>query len=71
VPVRSPHEGEPVVGGAVTVHMWVVGGRLVLATSQAEAERALGTLLGELGPEEQVAARDLLDALRGELAAAA
>jgi len=51
--------------------MWVVGGRLVLATSQAEAERALGTLLGELGPEEQVAARDLLDALRGELAAAA
>ena len=51
--------------------MWVVGGRLVLATSESEAERALTTLLGELGPEEQPAARALLDALHGGLAAAA
>jgi hypothetical protein len=58
-------------GGAVTLRMWVVGGRLVLATSKAEAEHAIGTLLGELGPEEQPAARNLLAALQGELAAAA
>jgi hypothetical protein len=51
--------------------MWVVSGRLVLATSEAEAERALVTLLGELAAEEQPAASTLLDALRGGLAAAA
>jgi hypothetical protein len=67
----APYVGEPLIGGAVTLRMWVVGGRLVLATSQAEAERALATLLGELPPDEQPAARDLLDALRGGLAAAA
>lgn len=67
----APHTGEPLVGGAVTLRMWVVSGRLVLATSDAEAERALVTLLGELALEEQSAASTLLDALRGGLAAAA
>lgn len=67
----APHVGEPLIGGAVTLRMWVVCGRLVLATSQAEAELALASLLGELPPDEQPAARDLLDALRGGLAAAA
>lgn len=46
--------------------MWVVAGRVVLATSEAEAERALVTLLGELAPDEQPAARALADALRGD-----
>lgn len=63
--------GEPVIGGAVTLCMWVVAGRLVLATSEAEAARALAALAGELPPEAQEEARDLLDALRGGLAAAA
>jgi hypothetical protein len=51
--------------------MWVVAGRLVLATSQAEAARALATLAGALPPDAQGEARELLDALRGGLAAAA
>jgi len=67
----APHVGEPLIGGAVTLRMWVVCGRLVLATSQADAELALATLLGELPPDQQPAARDLLHALRGGLAAAA
>jgi hypothetical protein len=62
----APHVGEPLVGGAVTVRMWVVAGRVVLATSEAEAERALVTLLGELAPDEQPVARALADALRGD-----
>jgi len=53
------------------VRMWIVAGRLVLATSKSEAEQALATLVGELGPEEQPAARALLDALHGDFAAAA
>jgi len=63
--------GEPLIGGVVTVWMWVVAGRLVLATSEAEAARALATLAGELPPDAQGEARELLDALRGGLAAAA
>jgi hypothetical protein len=51
--------------------MWVVGGRLVLATSRPEAERALVTLLPELDADGQAAARTLLDAWRGSQAAAA
>jgi hypothetical protein len=51
--------------------MWVVGGRLVLATSAAEAERALVTLLPELDAEAQRAAGLLLDALRAGHARAA
>jgi hypothetical protein len=51
--------------------MWIVGGRLVLATSRPEAERALVTLLPELDADGQAAARRLLDALRGVHAAAA
>jgi hypothetical protein len=63
--------GEQVIGGAATVRMWILGGRLVLATSPAEAERAVVTLLGELTPDERQAARPLLDALRHARAAAA
>jgi hypothetical protein len=51
--------------------MWIVSGRLVLATSPAEAERALVRLLVDLDGAEQSAARALLDTLRAELAAAA
>jgi len=51
--------------------MWVVGGRLVLATSRAEAEQAVRTLLVDLQPAEQPAARALLDALQTDFAAAA
>jgi hypothetical protein len=68
---RSASLGEQVIGGAVTVRMWIVGGRLVLATSPAEAERAFVTLLGELTPEERQEARPLLDALRQARATAA
>jgi hypothetical protein len=64
-------EGEPLIAGAVTVRMWIVGGRLVLATSAPEAERALLTLLPELDADGQAAARRLLDALRGDHAQAA
>jgi len=63
--------GEPLIGGVVTVRMWVVGGRLVLATSPSDAERALLALLPELDAEGQGAARTLLDTLRGGHAAAA
>jgi hypothetical protein len=63
--------GEPLIGGVVTLRMWVVAGRLVLATSEAEAARALATLAGALPPDAQGEARELLDALRGGLAAAA
>jgi hypothetical protein len=66
-----PHLGEPLIGGAVTLRMWVVGGQLVLATSRAEAERALVALMGELTPEAQAEASTLLDGLRGGFAAAA
>lgn len=55
----------------MTVRMWVVGGRLVLATSRAEAEQAVRTLLVDLQPAEQPAARALLDALQTDFAAAA
>jgi len=64
-------DGEPIIAGAVTVRMWVVGGRLVLATSASEAERALVTLLPELDADGQAAARTLLDALRDVHAVAA
>jgi hypothetical protein len=67
----APNGGEPLIGGAVTLRMWPVAGRLVLATSDGEAERALATLLGELAPEEQREAHALLEALRRGLAAAA
>jgi hypothetical protein len=63
--------GEPLIGGVVTLRMWVVAGRLVLATSEAEAARALATLAGALPADAQGEARELLDALRGGLAAAA
>jgi hypothetical protein len=63
--------GEPLIGGAVTVRMWSVGGLLVLATSDAEAERALVGLLGRVGPGETQAARALLDELRSAHASAA
>ena len=66
-----PHDGEPLIAGAVTVRMWIVAGRLVLATSAPEAERALVTLLPELDADGQAAARRVLDALRGSHAAAA
>ena len=68
---RATEDGEPLIAGAVTVRMWVVGGRLVLATSPAEAERALVTLLPELDADTQRAAGRLLDALRGGHARAA
>lgn len=68
---RGSSLGEQVIGGAVTVRMWIVGGRLVLATSPAEAERAFVTLLGELTPEERQEVRPLLDALRQARATAA
>jgi len=64
-------DGELIIAGAVTVRMWIVGGRLVLATSRSEAERAVITLLPELDPDGQAAARTLLDAWRGGQAAAA
>jgi hypothetical protein len=67
----SSADGEPIIAGAVTVRMWIVGGRLVLATSAPEAERALVTLLPELDADAEAAARRLLDALRGAHAAAA
>jgi hypothetical protein len=67
----APNIGEPLVSGVVTLRMWVVAGRVVLATSHAEAERAVVTLSGELPAEACGEARALLDALRGELAAAA
>lgn len=71
-PVKAPSaDGEPIITGAVTVRMWIVGGRLVLATSAPEAERALVTLLPELDADGQAAARRLLDALRDAHAVAA
>jgi hypothetical protein len=51
--------------------MWVVAGRLVLATSDTEAAHALVTLLDELPADRQAEARALLDAMRGGFAAAA
>jgi hypothetical protein len=70
-PPAHSQAGEPIIAGAVTVRMWIVGGRLVLATSRPEAERALVTLLPELDADDQATARRLLDALRGVHAAAA
>jgi hypothetical protein len=51
--------------------MWVVAGRLVLATSAAEAERAVVALVGQLDRDGQDAARVLLDHWRGDRVAAA
>lgn len=64
-------DGESLITGAVTVRMWIVSGRLILATSAAEAERALVTLLPELDADGQAAARRVLDGLRGGHAQAA
>lgn len=63
--------GEPLTGGTVTLRMWVVAGRLVLATSAAEAERAVVALVGQLDRDGQDAARVLLDHWRGDRVAAA
>jgi hypothetical protein len=65
------HDGEPLIAGAVTVRMWIVGGRLVLATSTPEAERALLALLPELDADGQAAARRLLEGFHGDHAQAA
>ncbi|MDH4045659.1 MAG: hypothetical protein OEY20_03525 [Gemmatimonadota bacterium] len=64
-------QGEPLIGGAITVWMWCVGGRLILATSPLEAERAIARLLPGLAPAERAAAQRLLDELRVPSAAAA
>ena len=69
--IARARDGEPIIAGAVTVRMWIVGGRLVLATSSPEAERAVVTLLPELDADGQAAARTLLDAWREGQAAAA
>lgn len=63
--------GERLIGGAVTVWMWSVGGRLILATSAAEAEQAVARLLPELGGTERATAERLLRDLRTPPAAAA
>ena len=64
-------QGERLIGGAITVWMWSVGGRLILATSPSEAERAIVRLLPELPIEERAGAQQLLDALRAPSAVAA
>lgn len=42
---RPPARGEIVIGGALTVRMWIVGGLLVLSASPQETERSLASLL--------------------------
>ena len=63
--------GDPVVVGDVTLRLWPVGSLVVLATTEAEAERALVALLGHPDPAVRGAAGARLDALRGDRAAAA
>jgi hypothetical protein len=63
--------GDPVVVGDVTLRLWPVGDLVVLATSEAEAERALVALLGHPDPAVRGAAGERLDTLRGDRAAAA
>lgn len=67
----GPAQGEQLIGGAVTLWMWSLGGQLILATSTAEAERAIVRLLPELdGPERERAERLLQDLRTPEAAAA-
>jgi hypothetical protein len=51
--------------------MWAVGSLLVLATSLGEAEAALVGLLSDEDPGVRRVARDMLDGLQRERAAAA
>lgn len=67
----SARHGERLIGGAITLWMWSVGGRLIVATSALEAERAIVQLLPELSADEQGLARALLDEMRASSAVAA
>jgi hypothetical protein len=57
--------------GDVTLRMWPVGGLVVLATSDAEAEHALVSLVGHPDGTVRAAAVTRLEELRGSRAAAA
>ena len=71
MPPPQTDPGDRVVVGDVTLRLWPVGHLVVLATSEAEAERALVALLGHPDPAVRGAAGARLDALRGDRAAAA
>jgi hypothetical protein len=63
--------GEPVVSGDVTLRLWPVAHLVVLATTDAEAERALVTLLSHPDSAVREACTRKLEELRGAHAAAA
>lgn len=77
-PLRAPlppspgpaPDGHVVVDGPVSVRLWSVGAMVVLATDQAQAERAVSMLLGHGDPGVRREAGRLLEELRGERAAA-
>lgn len=66
-----PGPGDIVIAGPVAVRLWTVGGLVVLATTDAEAERALNALLGDGDLGVRLRAGELLEVLRGERAVAA
>jgi hypothetical protein len=64
-------DGDVVVEGDVVVRLWNVAGLVVLATSRAEAVRALVTLQAHADQTVRREASRLLDDLQEEPAAAA